>query len=136
MTAEPQSRRRPVRTEGTLPPEGSAAALGRDHALPVRQWPITLVLVIAGIGLAIAALGDTSALKVGLLIVGVAPLIGAVLRLLLPEVGMLAVRSRFTDVSVLTFLGGVVVLLAVLAQPDPWLHPAVLDKISRLIARH
>lgn len=123
-------RRRPVGTTGTLPPEGSAAALGRSHTLPVRQWPITLVLVMAGVGLAITWFGD---FKFGQLTVGAALLLGAVLRLVVPEVGMLAVRSRFTDVSVLSFLGGAIVLLALVAQPDPWLHLSVLDNIGRLV---
>lgn len=125
-----RSRRRPVSTTGTLPPEGSAAALGRSHALPVRQWPITLVLAVAGIGLAITWFGD---FKTGLLTVGAAPLLGAVLRLVLPEVGLLAVRSRFTDVSVLAVLGGSIVLLTLVAQPDPWLQLSLLDNIGQLV---
>jgi hypothetical protein len=127
-----RSRRRPVSTTGTLPPEGSAAALGRSHTLPVRQWPITLVLAVAGIGLAISWFGD---FKTGLLTVGGSLLLGAVLRLVLPEVGLLAVRSRFTDVSVLTFLGGAIVLLTLVAQPDPWLHLSVLDNIGQFVGR-
>ncbi|MDH6124195.1 DUF3017 domain-containing protein [Kitasatospora sp. GP82] len=127
-----RSRRRPVKTTGTLPPEGSAAALGRSHVLPVRQWPITLVLGVACLGLAITWFGD---FKPGLLTVGCSLLLGAVLRLTLPEVGMLAVRSRFTDISVLAFLGGVIVLLTLVAQPDPWLHLSVLDNIGQLIGR-
>jgi len=127
-----RSRRRPVKTTGTLPPEGSAAAMGRGHVLPVRQWPITLVLAVACLGLAITWFGD---FKYGLLTVGGALLLGAALRLTLPEVGMLAVRSRFTDVSVLTLLGGVIVLLTLVAQPDPWLRLSLLDNVGQLIGR-
>ncbi|GAA1080491.1 MULTISPECIES: DUF3017 domain-containing protein [Kitasatospora] len=128
----PRTGRRPLKTTGTLPPEGSAAALGRGHSLPVRQWPITLCLAVAGLGLAVIWFAD---FKIGLLIVGLALLLGAALRAALPEVGMLAVRSRFTDVGVLTFLGGVIVLLTLVAQPDPWLHLSWLDDIGRLVGR-
>ncbi|WP_457028838.1 DUF3017 domain-containing protein [Kitasatospora sp. P5_F3] len=127
-----KSRRRPVKTTGTLPPEGSAAALDRSHPLPARQWPITMVLALVATGLGITWFGD---FKYGLLTVGGAVLIGAVLRLVLPEVGMLAVRSRFTDVTVLTFLGGAIVLLTLIAQPDPWLRFSVLDNIGQFIGR-
>ncbi|MEV4611856.1 DUF3017 domain-containing protein [Kitasatospora sp. NPDC049258] len=127
-----RSRRRPQRTTGTLPPEGSGTALDRGHALPVRQWPITLVLAVAAVGLAITSAGD---FKVGVLTVGSSLLLGALLRLALPEVGLLAVRSRFTDVTVLTFLGAVIVLLTLVAQPDPWLHLPLLDNIGKLIGR-
>ncbi|MGK4581225.1 DUF3017 domain-containing protein [Kitasatospora sp. HPMI-4] len=133
-----RSRRRPVKTTGTLPPEGSGTALHYSHPLPVRQWPITLVLAVACAGLAIAWFGDSKAgllTKVGLLTVGGSLLLAAVLRLLLPEVGMLAVRSRFTDITVLSFLGAVIVLLTLVTQPAPWLHLSVLDNIGQLIGR-
>lgn len=130
------SRRRPLVTTGTPLPEGAAAALDRSHPLPVRQWPITLVLGLALLGLAIAWFGDSKiGFKVGLLTVGGSLLVGTVLRLLVPEVGMLAIRSRFTDVLVLLVLGGVIVLLTLVAQPDPWLKLSVLDNIGQLIGR-
>ncbi|MFD7733190.1 DUF3017 domain-containing protein [Kitasatospora phosalacinea] len=126
-----RSRRRPpVTTRGTLPPEGSAAALGRGHTLPLRQWPITLVLLVAAAGLLITWQGH---FRLGLLAVGAAPLLGALLRLGLPDVGMLAVRSRFTDVVLMFVLGGAIVLLTLVAQPDPWLRVPVLENIGRLI---
>lgn len=106
--------------------------MGRGHTLPVRQWPITLVLALALAGLAVAGFGD---FRYGLLVVGGSLLLGAVLRLVVPEVGMLAVRSRFTDVSVLTFLGGVIVLLTLVAQPDPWLRLSLLDNIGQFMGR-
>ena len=131
-----RSRQRPVRTTGTLPPEGAAPALGRDHALPVRQWPITLVLSVVGAGLAVTWFADfKDGFKCGLLILGTGVLLGAVLRLVLPEVGMLAVRSRFTDVIVLAFLGASIVLLTLVAQPNPWREIPLLDNIGQLIGR-
>ncbi|MFC6597484.1 DUF3017 domain-containing protein [Kitasatospora paranensis] len=127
-----RSKQRPAKTTGTLPPEGSHAALGSSHTLPVRQWPITLVLAVAALGIAVTWFGD---FKYGLMLVGGSLLLAAVLRLTVPEVGMLAVRSRFTDVGVLTFLGGAIVLLTLVAQPDPWLHLSVLDHLGSLIGR-
>ncbi|GAB2693410.1 DUF3017 domain-containing protein [Kitasatospora kifunensis] len=126
------TRRRPARTTGTLPPEGSKAALGRDHSLPVRQWPITLVLAVVGIGLAITWRAD---FRYGLLVIGGAMLLGALLRLLLPEVGMLAVRSRFTDVLVLLCFATVIVMLALVAQPDPWLRLPQVEDIGTYIGQ-
>ncbi|MFJ5232881.1 DUF3017 domain-containing protein [Kitasatospora sp. NPDC088391] len=123
-------RRPPATTEGTLPPEGSAAALGRGHALPLRQWPITLVLAVVLTGLLITWAGD---FRLGLLTVGAAPLLGALLRLGLPDVGMLAVRSRFTDVALMFLFGSVIVVFTLVAQPDPWLRVPLLENIGRLI---
>ncbi|WP_329495406.1 DUF3017 domain-containing protein [Kitasatospora herbaricolor] len=131
-----RTRRRPVRTTGTLPPEGAGPALGRGHPLPVRQWPITLVLTVVLTGLAVTVFADfEDGFKYGLMVVGGGILLGAVLRLVLPEVGMLAVRSRFTDVIVLLVLGCGIVLLTAVAQPDPWLEFPLLDNIGQLIGR-
>jgi hypothetical protein len=123
-------RRPPVTTLGPLPPEGSAAALGRRHTLPLRQWPITLVLAVAAAGLLTTWSGH---FRPGLLTVGAAMLLGGLLRLGLPDVGLLAVRSRFTDVTLMFLLGGAIVLLTLVAQPDPWLRVPVLENIGRLI---
>ncbi|MFC8453668.1 DUF3017 domain-containing protein [Kitasatospora sp. NPDC057223] len=131
-----RTRRRPVRTTGTLPPEGSGAALGRPHTLPVRQWPITLVLTVVLTGLAVTVFANfQDGFKYGLLVVGGGILLGALLRLVRPEVGLLAVRSRFTDVIVLLVLGGGIVLLTLVAQPNPWLEVPLLDNIGKLIGR-
>lgn len=43
------------------------------------------------------------------------------MRWILPSVGMLAVRSRFTDIATYGILGLVIVLLTMMAQPKPWL---------------
>ncbi|MDH6135956.1 hypothetical protein P3T37_005375 [Kitasatospora sp. MAA4] len=127
-----RSRRRPDRTTGTLPPEGSGAAMDRGHTLPIRQWPITLVLAVVGLGLVITIY---SGFRYGLLTIGAGLVLGAALRALVPEVGLLAVRSRFTDVLVLLFLGTVIILLALIAQPDPWLQADVLENLGKLIGR-
>ncbi|WP_229758666.1 DUF3017 domain-containing protein [Peterkaempfera bronchialis] len=99
----------------------------------MRQWPITLVTAVVAGGLLITA---ADRFRAGAVIVGAALLLAALLRMLFPEVGMLAVRSRFTDVSVLCVLGGAIVLLALIAQPHPWLHFPFLDRMTGLLGRH
>lgn len=76
------------------------------------------MLAAVGLGLLLTALDQ---FRVGTLLIGVALLVGAVLRWLLPDVGMLAVRSRFTDIATYGGLGTAIVLLAMMVQPHPWL---------------
>jgi hypothetical protein len=80
---------------------------------------VLAVLGTVALGLLVTAL---DAFRVGTLLIGLALLGGAVLRWLLPSVGMLAVRSRFTDIATYGVLGTVIVLLALMAQPHPWLE--------------
>lgn len=112
------TRRFPLFTKDTARPEGGGRAAPGDAPAPARQWPVLLVLGMVGVGLLITAL---DVFRVGTLVIGSALLVGAVLRWLLPSVGMLAVRSRFTDMVTYGVLGLVIVLLALMAQPDPWL---------------
>lgn len=67
----------------------------------LRQLPLLAVLVVVGIGLVVVAVGHWRA---GLVIMGLAMIGAAVLRLTLPlrRAGFLAVRSRTIDV---VFLG-------------------------------
>ncbi|EFL00245.1 integral membrane protein [Streptomyces sp. SPB78] len=67
--------------------------------------------------------------RVGTLLVGLALLLGAVLRWTVGAVGMLAVRSRFTDTLTYGVLGLVVFFLALMVQPNPWLVIPFLDEI-------
>jgi ATP-dependent 26S proteasome regulatory subunit len=60
-------------------------------------------------------------------------LLGAALRAVLPEVGMLAVRSRFTDIVVMGLMGAVIVVLALAAQPDPVIDLPLLHNIGDLV---
>jgi hypothetical protein len=113
------TRRFPLFTRDTARPEGSGRAAPLDAPAPARQWPILAVLSLVGIGLLLTALG---VFRYGTLLIGAALLGGAVLRWLLPGVGMLAVRSRFTDIATYGVLGLAIVLLAMMAQPDPWLE--------------
>ena len=112
------TRRFPLFTKDTARPEGGGRAASGDAPAPARQWPVLLVLGMVAVGLLITAL---DVFRVGTLVIGSALLAGAVLRWFLPSVGMLAVRSRFTDMVTYGVLGLVIVLLALMAQPDPWL---------------
>lgn len=113
------TRRFPLFTRDTAPPEGGGRAAPRDAPAPARQWPVLAVLAVVGLGLLLTALDQ---FRLGTLLIGVALLAGAVLRWLLPDVGMLAVRSRFTDIATYGMLGAAIVLLALMVQPKPWLE--------------
>ncbi|MDX3091386.1 DUF3017 domain-containing protein [Streptomyces sp. ME02-6978a] len=117
-------RRFPLFTRDTARPEGGGRAAPGDAPAPARQWPILVVLLTVGLGLLLTAF---DAFRVGTILVGVALLGGAALRWALPDVGMLAVRSRFTDLLTYGTLGVVIVLLALMAQPSPWLVIPFLD---------
>ncbi|MFE5026802.1 DUF3017 domain-containing protein [Streptomyces sp. NPDC056656] len=112
------SRRFPLFTRDTARPEGGGRAAPGDAPAPARQWPILAVTSLVGVGLLLTAF---DVFRVGTLLIGVALIGGAVLRWMLPSVGMLAVRSRFTDMVTYGFLGVVIVLLALMVQPAPWL---------------
>ncbi|MGW5616830.1 DUF3017 domain-containing protein [Streptomyces sp. NPDC003877] len=113
------TRRFPLFTKDTARPEGGGRAASGDAPAPARQWPVLAVLGVAGLGLLITAFDQ---FRFGTLLIGVALLGGGVLRWLLPDVGMLAVRSRFTDIVTYGVLGTVIVLLALMAQPHPLLQ--------------
>ena len=70
----------------------------------IRQLPLLGVLTVVAIGLAVVAFGYW---RKGIVIVGLALLGAAVLRLMLPvrRVGFLAVRSRPVDVVLLAGTG-------------------------------
>lgn len=83
----------------------------------LRQVPATAVLLAVGVGLALVALEHW---RVGSTVVGAGVLLGALLRLALPDraAGALAVRSRTVDTVVLLVLGvGVVVLAGTVPRP-------------------
>nr|WP_244313460.1 DUF3017 domain-containing protein [Streptomyces zinciresistens] len=127
------TRRFPLFTRDTARPEGGGRAASGDLPAPARQWPVLLVIVLVGTGLLITAL---DVFRVGTVLIGVALLIGAALRWLLPSVGMLAVRSRFTDIVTYGLLGLVIVLLALMAQPDPLLKiPFLKDALHFTVDR-
>ncbi|MFJ4005567.1 DUF3017 domain-containing protein [Streptomyces sp. NPDC090023] len=126
------TRRFPLFTKDTARPEGGGRAAAGDAPAPARQWPILVVLSSAGLGLLLIALDVT---RVGLLLIGAALLAGAALRWTLPGVGMLAVRSRFTDIVTYGVLGLAIVLLALMAQPQPLLQlPFLKDTLHFTVA--
>ncbi|NJQ06668.1 DUF3017 domain-containing protein [Streptomyces lonarensis] len=124
------SRRYPTVTRDTAPPEGGRRFADGDSPAPIRQWPLLSVIAVLFSGL-LVMLAD---FRIGLLIVGAAMLAGAVLRFTVPAVGMLAVRSRWTDVITYGGMGVVIVLLTMMAQPRPWLEVPFLNDILRFSA--
>ncbi|RBM04497.1 DUF3017 domain-containing protein [Streptomyces sp. PT12] len=117
-------------TRGTARPEGGQRTAGGDAPAPIRQWPLLMVLgtVVAGLLITLADF------RIGLLVFGGGLIAGAVLRGWVPAVGMLAVRSRFTDVATYAVLGGAIVLLTLMAEPDPWLEVPFLRDVLRFSA--
>ncbi|MGW5045064.1 DUF3017 domain-containing protein [Streptomyces griseoluteus] len=113
------TRRFPLFTKDTARPEGGGRAAPSDAPAPARQWPVLVVLSAVALGLLLVAFDVTRA---GLLLIGAALLAGAAMRWTLPGVGMLAVRSRFTDIVTYGVLGLAIVLLALMAQPRPLLQ--------------
>ncbi|MFF5534960.1 DUF3017 domain-containing protein [Streptomyces cinerochromogenes] len=120
------TRRFPLFTRDTARPEGGGRAAAGGAPAPARQWPMLVVLSAVALGLLVTALDE---FRAGTLIIGVALLAGAVLRWMLPSVGMLAVRSRFTDIATYGVLGLVISLLALMIQPDPLLKMPFLKDI-------
>ncbi|MEU6087528.1 DUF3017 domain-containing protein [Streptomyces sp. NPDC047085] len=112
------TRRFPLLTKDTARPEGGGRAAPGGAPAPARQWPMLVMLSTVALGLLLTALDQ---FRIGTLLIGAALLAGAVMRWILPSVGMLAVRSRFTDIATYGILGLAIVLLALMAQPRPWL---------------
>jgi hypothetical protein len=77
----------------------------------LRQLPLLAVLVLVGTGLLLVAVAEW---RRGLVVIGLALVIAALLRLLLPvrRVGFLAVRSRPTDVVLLAGSGLALTIVA------------------------
>ncbi|MFJ5019682.1 DUF3017 domain-containing protein [Streptomyces goshikiensis] len=118
------TRRFPSITRDTARPEGGGRAAPRDASAPARQWPMLSVLAATAVGLLVTAVGHP---RIGCLFIGVALIAAAVLRRVLPSVGMLAVRSRFTDMATYGVLGVAITLLALVMQPQPWLDIPSLE---------
>lgn len=128
------TRRFPMFTRDTARPEGGGRAA--SGAAPVRQWPFLAVLGTTAFGLLLVAVDAFGiGFRLGTLLIGLALIAGAVLRRLVPSVGMLAVRSRFTDMATYGLLGTAIVLLALMAQPGPWLEIPFLESAVRFAVR-
>ncbi|MFF0213956.1 DUF3017 domain-containing protein [Streptomyces vinaceus] len=126
-----RSRRFPSITKDTARPEGHGRAAPGD-ALAARQWPMLSVLGATAVGLLLTALNHP---RVGCLVIGVALIAASVLRRVLPQVGMLAVRSRFTDMVTYGLLGVAITLLALVMEPKPLLHIPFLESAVRFTVR-
>ncbi|MFJ4773509.1 DUF3017 domain-containing protein [Streptomyces uncialis] len=111
-------------TRDTARPEGGGRAAPGDAPAPARQWPMLTVLGMVGVGLLLTGL---DVFRAGTVLIGLGLLTGGLLRWALPSVGMLAVRSRFTDMITYGVLGGMIVLLALMTQPDPVLVVPFLE---------
>jgi hypothetical protein len=76
-----------------------------------RQLPLTTVLLVVAAGLALGAAGHW---RPGAWVIGAGVLLAGVLRLVLParRAGLLAVRSRRLDATLLLGLGAALSLLA------------------------
>ncbi|MFF2521950.1 DUF3017 domain-containing protein [Streptomyces liangshanensis] len=126
----PESRRFSAVTTDTARPEGGGRAAPSDAPAPARQWPLLSVLGTTGVGLLIVGTHPfDEAFRIGTILIGIALIGGAVLRRVLPSVGMLAVRSRFTDMVTYGLLGVVIIMLALMTQPRPWLEIPFLEDI-------
>ncbi|MCX5405102.1 DUF3017 domain-containing protein [Streptomyces sp. NBC_00335] len=127
-----KSRRFPSVTRDTARPEGGGRAAPGDAPAPARQWPMLAVLTATAGGLLLTAMDHPRA---GCLLIGIAMLAGSVMRRLLPSVGMLAVRSRFTDMVTYGLLGVAITLLALVIEPKPWLNVPFLETAVRFTVR-
>ncbi|MDX3536434.1 DUF3017 domain-containing protein [Streptomyces sp. MB09-01] len=127
-----RSRRFPSVTRDTARPEGSGRAVPGAVSTPARQWPMLSVLTATAAGLLATALGHP---KIGCLAIGVALIAASVMRRVLPSVGMLAVRSRFTDMITYGLLGVAITLLALVIEPKPLLEIPFLESAVRFTVR-
>ncbi|NWF30921.1 DUF3017 domain-containing protein [Streptomyces sp. PKU-EA00015] len=130
------SRRPPAVTRDTARPEGGGRAAPKDAPAPARQWPLLTVLGMTAAGILVVGTDAfAEAFRIGAILIGVALITGAVLRRCLPSVGMLAVRSRFTDMITYGVLGVAIVLLALVTQPKPWLDIPILEDAVHFTVR-
>jgi hypothetical protein len=127
-----RSRRFPSITRDTARPEGGGRAAPGDAPAPARQWPMLAVLSATAAGLLVTAFDQ---FRIGCVIIGAALIAAAVLRRVVPSVGMLAVRSRFTDMVTYGLLGVTITLLALAAEPKPLLNLPFLEEAVRITVR-
>lgn len=132
QAAGAKSRRFPPVTQDTARPEGGGRAAPGDAPAPARQWPMLAVLAATAAGLLATAMSHP---RFGCLLIGIALIAAAVMRRVLPSVGMLAVRSRFTDMVTYGLLGVAITLLALVTGPKPWLEIPFLEDAVRFTVR-
>jgi hypothetical protein len=91
------------------------AVESQERKSVLRELP--LALVIAGVALGLVIIG-LHHFRWGNLLIAGSVLAGAFLRLVLPtrRAGLLAIRSRFTDVLTMSAMGGSLMLLALITS--------------------
>lgn len=114
-------------TEHATAPDGSGRGVAssqrggrvarRAGERSMNQWPLVVVLVALGAALVIIATGHW---RKGAFAAGCAVLLGALLRLVLPEkvVGLLAVRSKWFDVVFMGVCGAAMLALTLIVPPS------------------
>jgi hypothetical protein len=80
------------------------------------QWPLAAVLATMGVSFVFVALDE---FRLGSVLLGVSVLLAFVLRLVLPDgrIGLLAVRTKRTDLIVLGALGVALTIFALWVPP-------------------
>jgi hypothetical protein len=90
-----------------------------------RRYPSTIggafyivILAVCAAGVAVVAGGDW---RLGVRVLAIGLMVAAALRLVLParDAGMLAVRHRAIDVTVLALMGGLIYFLAISIPDQP-----------------
>jgi hypothetical protein len=95
-------------------PEVVAVAPHERRGL-LGEWPLTLIIAGVAVGLVIIGLHH---FRWGNLLIAGSLVAGAFFRLVLPtrRAGLLAIRSRFTDVLTMSVIGGSLMLLALITS--------------------
>ena len=95
---------------GWLVPRPEASGAARS----LRQWPLLIVVVGVLAGLVVSFLGE-STWRLGCLLIGASLGVGAVERIALSsrDAGLLQVRTKAFDVTVLAVAGAAIIALAI-----------------------
>ena len=86
------------------------------NRLPTNPWPLVAVLGVFSIGVLVAGLGNW---RYGAVVMAAATLLGGIVRMLLPRhvSGLLVVRRRWMDITILFSLGAAIGVLALVVPP-------------------
>ena len=97
-----------------MPRRSESSAAARS----LRQWPLLIVVIGVVAGLLVSFLGE-STWRLGCLLIGASLGIGAVERIALPsrDAGLLQVRTKVFDVTVLT-VGAVAIIALAIVVPE------------------
>ena len=86
------------------------------NRLPTNPWPLVAVLGVFSIGVLVAGLGSW---RYGAVVMAAATLLAGIARMLLPRrvSGLLVVRRRWMDITILFSLGTAIGVLALVVPP-------------------